>query len=140
MKFTELIPTHIRSFNINDPAINYPFRPEVLSGSVILLISLLVPISCTATSNLPQLPPKNPMLYMLIVIGNLMIVLLTRAAKHTVGALRPNFLDLCQVNTSMLYPGQEYINRTLSARICTGSDAVDGRQSFPSAHCSQVHS
>ena len=137
MRFTDLIPTHMRPFSVNDPSLNNPVKPELLSGSVVLMISLVAPIVCIALSNQPDFPPKDALPYISVVIGNLMTNILTNAFKCALGELRPNFLALCQVNSSML-GGEEYVNSTLSADICTGTAALDGRHSFPSAHCSQV--
>ena len=136
LQFANVFPTHISPFYKNDPSLSFPSVPETLSGPVLLLICLVVPILCIVVPTLPT-PPSDGFLYSLPCIGNFLTYIFSGTLKCMTGELRPSFLALCQVNESMELDGN-YVNSTMSAVICTGKDALDGRHSFPSSHCSQV--
>ena len=136
LKFTSVFPTHIRPFCKDDPSLNYPSVPETLSGPLLLLMCLVVPLLCLILPRLPS-PPTDGFLYALPCFGNLLTLILTNVLKCMAGELRPSFLALCKLNESMEVVGN-CANSTVSAVICTGEEAMDGRHSFPSSHCSQV--
>lgn len=132
----ESFPTHIHGFYLDDAALSSPSVPESLSGPVLLLICVVVPIVGIALSQLPTIP-SDPYLYFMPFLGSFLTLILTDALKCMTGELRPCFLALCKVNTSIEVSGN-YVNSTISPIICTGKEALDGRHSFPSSHCSQV--
>ena len=136
-KFTNVFPTHISPFYKNDPALSFPAIPENLSGPVLLLLCMIVPTLCMILPRLPS-PPSHCFLYWLPTFGNLLTLIITNALKCITGELRPSFQALCKVNESIMLES-DFVNSSMSAIICTGEEALDGRHSFPSSHCSQVY-
>lgn len=136
-EFTTVFPTHIGSFYKNDPALSFPSVRENLSGPVLLLLCIITPMLCMILPRLPS-PPSDPFFYWLPTFGNLLTLIITNALKCITGELRPSFLALCKVNESISLE-DNFVNRSMSAIICTGEEALDGRHSFPSSHCSQVY-
>ena len=137
LRFSSVVPTHIVGFHLDDPSISHEFIPERISGIALLAICTVLPVVGIAVANTPLPPLRDPLPYLVTVIGNLTTLLFTLLAKHASGQLRPNFLALCQPDESLV-PDDRAVNASLSSFICLGEDSIDGRHSLPSSHSSQV--
>ncbi|WAR23817.1 WUN-like protein [Mya arenaria] len=131
-----------RGFLCDDPALSLPFLSETVSTrvliiagfSVSILVVLVVELLNTADRKCHCPCQSNDGLgfcvrgYSVFFVGFVMQQLVVEIAKNQLGALRPNFFDVCRPH---------YI----SEYTCTGSnhgpdEIRDSRLSFPSGHAS----
>ncbi|XP_060594911.1 phospholipid phosphatase 3-like [Ruditapes philippinarum] len=137
-----------RGFFCEDTSLSYPSIPETISTPVLIVVGLTISLLLVITVEVLNYIDvkcqsryqcsadvifcvKN---YIVFMIGFLIQELFVDAMKNKIGALRPNFFDVCkpQFNTT-LCPGY------ISEYACAGSDNTEirsSRQSFPSGHSS----
>lgn len=149
-----------RGFYCTDETIRFPYRPDtvpmwaagfysVTAGFLIVIVSELY-LTCAQKEKFN----KNQRIQRLILnsihgillygLGALSTLLITEIGKHTVGRLRPHFLDVCKPKWDELncftkindIPVANYIK--YHAGICTGDPDIirEARRSFPSGHSS----
>ena len=151
LKFTDLVPTRYTTFDLNDPSINQPDLEAIHPGGLLtLLITLGITIAAftalylhsprsgsVSTCLIKDLYP----IILIIIFGNLITLLLTSEIKHFAGGLRPSFIQHCQPNQTIVdiitEAGVTWVGEEWVRKICKVDD-MDYRQSFPSAHASQV--
>ena len=135
LQLTDLFPTTVHGFSINDQSISHPVLPEMtLPGPALLLLCLILEEALIAGIVTLR---RQPLAYMVAGCGNLLTLSSTVLAKRALGVMRPCFLELCQPDTSLI-PPDGWVNGTLARVVCRGGEMEDGRQSFPSSHTSQV--
>lgn len=115
--------------NLDDPALNLSRLPEIVSGKLLLSLSMAVPIVGLILSNIAILS-KTASLTAVFIIGlfetNVITVVFTNIFKLLVGRPRPYFAAVCESYAPHV------------SNLCTGDASAvrEARKSFPSGHSS----
>lgn len=118
-----------RLADLQDPSLQFPILPEIISGRLLLLLSATFPLAAFALVEFSSLRQK-PTLFLTYLLGLLEAiiptVLITNVLKIIVGRPRPLFAAVCQA----------YVEG--SNTLCIGDEhaVAEARKSFPSGHSS----
>ncbi|KAH8833115.1 lipid phosphate phosphatase 1 [Flagelloscypha sp. PMI_526] len=125
----DTLPIFERDFTLDDPLISHPHKPDTVSSPLNQLLAMGIPIFCMAFIGLLRKSPVEIHHAIVSVLASSGFTrMITRALKHKVGRLRPDFLARCQWSDEL--------------KACTGhaADIASGRKSFPSGHSSTAFS
>ncbi|CAH1773011.1 unnamed protein product [Owenia fusiformis] len=142
-----------KGFICSDPHINYPYRPSTVGTAVLVSSTMIISmLLITITEIFLWAPMKRDKKLLGIRLGRNLLTFMwgyavvfdvVFVAKYSMGALRPNFIDVCQPkyittsgNCSNIVGQMRYVEPDIDF-ICTNPDKraiSDARQSFPSGH------
>lgn len=150
-----------RGFYCSDESIRFPYKkdtvPLVVAGLygaiagitfvIIAEIALIRP--CCGTDEISESRSSRCLLnciygVLLYSLGAMSTMLITEVGKHTIGRLRPHFIDVCKPDWSKIkcyetIEGEQVANYVhYTPEICTGDAHLikEARLSFPSGHSS----
>jgi len=161
------IPIYIyRGFDLDDISLSYPHMTSRVGGNTNIILTLAVTLmafamkaasepdpdkqytprtawSCTVLCMLKSLLNLKLLFDILIMLyGNIVMNFLTNSLKSLSGVLKPHFLQMCMLNTTIVdqlrAEGTSYVNETFTETICTNPEFADYRRSFPSGHTTQA--
>ncbi|CAD0203359.1 unnamed protein product [Chrysodeixis includens] len=145
-----IIPFHKSGFYCNDPALSFPFKGDTISGNVLIISVLLLPIIMVFLTEFVfldtefefrsrlRLTIKNTILvYRTYMIGYIMNTTIVEIMKGLMGNPRPVFFDLCEPDTGKTCNGSEYVSDfTCTSTKYSTWTIMDSYRSFPSGHTS----
>ncbi|CAF0754875.1 unnamed protein product [Brachionus calyciflorus] len=150
-----------RGFYCTDESIRFPYKADtvplwaaglygVISGAFFVIVSELY-LSRPCCANMESFDRRQNRFILnsihgvlLYALGAISTLLITEIGKHTIGRLRPHFIDVCQPNWSNItcfteIQGSKIANYVpLTEDLCQGDAAKikEARLSFPSGHSS----
>ena len=148
-RLREILPTTMLPFDLNDPKISHLEKPYTIKGSTnIAACTLVVVISIIIYFVLEgKLKRKNLQSILLTfyfaILGACFMIILVNSMKNLAGNLRPYFLDACVPNGTMVdklkSQNTSWVDENTTKTICTGSESLKLRRSFPSGHSAEVY-
>ena len=147
--------TTLLPFDLDDVTINFPVMPDsvngignIVAGVVIdiLLVCLWLFIENRFNPSISRNHNKIKLILSIFVVlyGTVLLNLITNVIKHYRGGLRPHFIAACELNDTIVKEiranGTSWVNLETTKIICTSTEKVEYRWSFPSGHTSQVRS
>ncbi|XP_045160337.2 phospholipid phosphatase 3-like isoform X2 [Mercenaria mercenaria] len=137
-----------RGFYCNDVTLSFPYRPDTLSTSSLLVAGVVISVlvilltevlngidtKCPQTFLTTEVVVRWIKSYAIFLAGFILEEVVVKVVKNRMGILRPNFFDVCKPNfNTSVCPG--YITNY----TCTNDDYKEirnSRLSFPSGHAS----
>ncbi|KAB2580162.1 Phosphatidic acid phosphatase type 2/haloperoxidase [Lasiodiplodia theobromae] len=164
-----------RAFSLTDPSISFPYGPDTVSVSTVFLATVVAPAAIVTVVCLAVVPhpsgngtPTSPSLkwrrklwelftsLLGLAFAAILGFFLTQSMKNLFGKPRPDFLDRCNPNITLMQQydvggfSSEFLEGTsvhVTWEICQSkngsgvglSEFDDGFRSFPSGHCTSKH-
>ncbi|XP_033118851.1 phospholipid phosphatase 2-like [Anneissia japonica] len=157
------LPLFIQGFYCDDASISYPYIPStvpigvvysvgIIMNCLLILIAEIITYNKRKQQGIQYLQadtvnrccgfPVHPVLYevakywILFAFGLFLTMVTFDVTKNIVGRLRPNFLDVCQVNLTLVDCNNGPFRAYVVDDVCTGpiEDVLASRRSFPSGH------
>ncbi|XP_071944049.1 phospholipid phosphatase 1-like [Antedon mediterranea] len=157
------LPLFIQGFYCNDESISYPYIPStvpigvvygvgIIMNCLIVLVAEIITYNKRKQQGIQYLQPDtvnrccsipvHPVLYEVtkywihFAFGLFLTMVTFDVTKNIVGRLRPNFLDVCQANFTLVDCKNGSIQAYIEEDVCTGpiEEVLASRRSFPSGH------
>ncbi|XP_067654994.1 putative phosphatidate phosphatase [Haliotis asinina] len=136
-----------QGFFCDDDTIKYPYRPNSISVTLLLIVTIVIPLAVMATWDVIFKVYKLRgsltcrvawrTVYdavLVFLFGAALTLFITDIGKYSIGRLRPHFIAVCQPDTNTACTGG-YVQDD----VCLGTDVkaiAEARLSFPSGHAS----
>ena len=120
-----------------------PAHVNIAVGCCVVLAGILVWAVSVVLQKKSHVRPYNKVVELLLIslLGFSLMYLFVKMMKNVAGEPRPYFLAACQPDETLveelIAQGTTWVNKTLSSIICTQTDSLRYRRSFPSGHAAE---
>ncbi|XP_064604855.1 phospholipid phosphatase 1-like [Liolophura sinensis] len=146
--FFFVISPHRIGFFCDDNSIRYPYHPDTISTTMLVLLGLLIPLLVMVLVEFFNKRRKKLVLgsptrfidackgYAVFLFGGLVTEMFVEMAKTSIGRLRPHFIDVCQPDWSKINCSTGYIlnYECTNSKKFSPTTLKDSHLSFPSGH------
>lgn len=135
-----LVPVRQHLFRLDDPEISYPFEPDIIPFSLLMMISLGLPFVIISFLSVFVVRNKRDFHHGTMGLCQTIALILVTSAivKIFLGGLRPHFLMRCAPDPSKIASATRYGYGGIyfDTSICSNSqwEVNDAQSAFPSAH------